>query len=72
MTSEIQSYDPKQIDLIKQTVCKGASNEEFQLFMHVCKHTGLDPFLKQVYTVKRWDSKLGRETMTIQTGIDGY
>jgi len=69
---EIQSFDKKQLDLLRDTLCKGATHEEFQLFAHVCNKTGLDPFMKQVYPVKRWDAKLQRECMTIQTSIDGY
>lgn len=65
--------DQAKIDLLKQTLCKGASNEEFALFMNVCKHTGLDPFMKQIYPVFR-NAKEGDKwvkQMTIQTGIDG-
>jgi phage recombination protein Bet len=59
-------YSQEQIDLIKSTVAKGATNDEFKLFMVVAARSGLDPFTKQIHFVKRGD--LG----TIQTGIDGY
>jgi len=59
-------------ELLKATICKGASDDEFELFVHACKRTGLDPFMKQVYAVKRWDSSLGRQALTIQTSIDGF
>lgn len=65
-------FDQKQLSLLRDTICKGATPEEFQMFAYVCKKTGLDPFMKQVFPVKRWDAKLRREVMTIQTSIDGY
>jgi phage recombination protein Bet len=42
------------------------------MFMIVCNRTGLDPFSKQLHAVKRWDSKLNREVMSLQVSIDGF
>lgn len=61
-----------QVQLIKQTVAKGASDDELRLFIQVCKGANLNPFLRQVHLVPRWDSKMGKEVRTIQVGIDGF
>jgi phage recombination protein Bet len=45
--------------------------EDLIYFLQVCKNTGLNPTIRQIYGVYRWDSRLGKERMTIQTGIDG-
>ncbi len=63
---------PDKLQLLKDTICKGITNDEAALFHYSCKKWGLDPFARQIYPVKRWNSSLKRESMTIQTGIDGY
>ncbi len=55
-----------QIDLLKRTLCKDLTNDEFSLFCGQCRRTGLDPFARQIHAVKR----SGR--LVIQTGIDGF
>lgn len=64
--NEIISFNQEQVNLIKNYLCKGITDDELKLFSAVCHKTGLDPFMKQIYAVKRKDQ------MTIQTSIDGY
>lgn len=63
-------WTDEQINLVKNTLCPGITDDELKLFFYACKNAGLDPFIKQIYPVKRGEGAYSK--MTIQTGIDGY
>lgn len=60
----IPGYTREQIETIKNTVAKGATDSELQMFIHVAEKYGLDPFLKEIY--------YSNEMHTILSSRDGY
>ena len=61
-----------QLELLKRTYAKGTTDDEFALFMNTAQRLKLDPFARQIYAVKRWDSTTKTEVMATQVAIDGY
>lgn len=59
-------FTREQVELIKRTVAKDATDDELQMFLTRCDRMGLDPFTGQIYFIKR------KGKGTIQVGIDGY
>lgn len=58
-------FSHDELAVLKSTVGRDLNDAEFSLFAEVCKQTGLSPFRKQIYAIKRGS------IMTIQTSIDG-
>jgi len=65
-------FNEEQVDLIKRTIAKDATDDELKLFLYQCQRTGLDPFNKQIYFSKYKNHKTGVSNVTKITAIDGY
>ena len=63
--SNLTLWTPEQTQLISTTIAPGCSPDELKLFAYACQRTGLDPFSRQIYAIKRGGK------MTISSGIDG-
>ena len=63
--SNLTTWTPEQTQLISSTIAPGCTPDELKLFAYACQRTGLDPFSRQIYAIKRGGK------MTIQAGIDG-
>jgi phage recombination protein Bet len=63
---EEYGFEPSKVQLVKDLVAVGATDNELALFLYTAQRTGLDPLAKQIYCIKR------QGKMTIQAGIDGY
>ncbi len=64
------------IDLMRRTIARGASEDELALFIEQVQRTGLDPFARQIYPIRRkqWNSQARayEESQVIQVSIDGF
>lgn len=69
-----QQLSPEMIELLKSTMMQGATDDEVAVFAYVCNRTGLDPFVRQIYPVKRKSQVDGQwvEKWVYQVGIDGF
>ncbi|MBR1419023.1 MAG: phage recombination protein Bet [Synergistaceae bacterium] len=62
-----QGWGREEINTIKRTVARGATDDELRMFLHLAKTYGLDPFAKDIWFIK---DRTG--TPIIMTSRDGY
>lgn len=58
---------PEDVETLRSTIAKGATDSEMGLFVQVCQRLRLDPFARQIYLVKR-----PGQAASIQVSIDGF
>lgn len=63
---EVTGWTPDRINLIRRTVAKDSTDDEFAMFLARAQTTRLDPMARQIHFVKRGGVGV------IQVGIDGY
>jgi phage recombination protein Bet len=74
-SSSLALWTPEQTQLISTTIAPGCSGDELRLFAYACQRTGLDPFSKQIYAIKRRSKQRDgsyQEVMSVQVSIDGF
>lgn len=85
LSRQAWELNDEQVTLIKNTVAKGATDNELQLFLTTARRHRLDPFTHQIWFVRRWDKNadsgkrddkgsaiLGAYVGITQVGIDGF
>lgn len=64
-------YSREQLDLIKDTYAKGASDAEFTLFVETAKYRGLDIMKRQICLIGYWDGKASKNIFQPVVTIEG-
>jgi phage recombination protein Bet len=77
-----EGLSTEQVELLKRTIAKNCTNDELALFVQTCKRMRLDPFARQIFVVRRWDSSVGEKghdgkpkgamVAQSQVSIDGF
>ena len=63
----LAEYPSELLNVIKNTVAKGSSDEELYMFLQVASMYNLNPFMKEIWFVKNKDG-----SVMIMTSRDGY
>lgn len=68
--ADLVEYTNEQQLMIRNTFANGANEQEFRVLMETARLRNLNPFLRQVHFVKRYDRDRGH-VWSVQVSIDG-
>lgn len=73
----IDYSNAKMLETIRNTVAAGATDAELEMFIALCKSTGLNPFKKEIWFIKtkgytRRDGVAVDGRVQVMTGINGF
>lgn len=71
-TAQEYGYSDAQLEIIRQVAAAGCDDYEIAQLLIVAQQTGLNPLLRQIYMIKRWNKTQRREVAMPQTSIDGF
>lgn len=76
--AETWNLSDEEVTLLKNAICRAATDEELKFCLATARRYKLDPFKKQIWFVPRWDSEAlksdggkGRTVFTPQVSVDG-
>jgi hypothetical protein len=69
-TDSLSRLTREQIELVKDTIARGATDTELAMFVEECNSLGLNPFAKEIYFLK-YKSRDGNTSVAMPVGIDG-
>ena len=64
-------FTDEQRKMIRDAFANGANEQEFGVLMEVAKARRLNPLMRQIHFVSRWDSQKSRNVWATQVSIDG-
>ena len=64
-------FTDEQRQMIRDTYANGANDREFSVLIEIAKKRRLDPMLRQIHFVQRWNTDLKRMVWAPQVSIDG-
>jgi len=64
-------FTDAQRQLIRDAYASGASDDEFAVLMEIARARRLNPLLRQIHFVSRWDNDKHRGVWSAQVSIDG-
>ncbi|MBL8604565.1 MAG: phage recombination protein Bet [Myxococcales bacterium] len=71
LSREPLDFSEAQRRLIRDSFANGASDAEFEVLIEIARARRLNPLMRQIHFVQRWDGDKGRPVWAAQVSIDG-